>query len=111
MLVTNAYLLKADRTVKFIMNDTGIVFFPVGQQHRDVKVSNLISYEDDYRGNAVAGLVTPDRIEIRFHRDYSDERIRTLWFQVRSAPELPNLESRKLYYQGREMRHITALLE
>ena len=60
-------LLKAPRgDLKFIFNHKGIVFFPAAQQHRDVKINGL-SYEHDYRGNAVAGLVMKDRLEVRFH--------------------------------------------
>ncbi len=102
MLVSNADLLQAGRTVKFILNGSAIVFLAVGQQHRDVKLPGL-SYEDDYQGNAVAGLVTPQRVEIRFHRDYSDDRIRRLWIHVSLVPELASLRCRKLYYQGREI--------
>jgi len=38
------------------MNEESAAFFPVSQQHRDVKICGL-SYEDDYRGNAFAGLI------------------------------------------------------
>ncbi len=102
MLVANPDLLRPGGTVKFILDETAIVFFPAAQQHREVKVAG-VSYEDDYRGNAVAGLVTPERVEIRFHRDYSDERIRSLWRQVRSLTELAGAKFGTVYYQGREI--------
>lgn len=89
-------------TVKFILNDSAIVFLPVTQQHRDVK-SNGLSYEDDYQGNAVAGLVTPEGAEIRFHRAYSDERIRTIWAKLRALHEFSDSRLRRLVYQGREI--------
>ena len=56
------------------MNDNAIAFFPTTQQHRDLKTHGL-SYEDEYRGNAVADA-TLDRIEVRFHAAYSEECIR-----------------------------------
>lgn len=87
-------------TVKFIMNDDAIAFFPASQQHRDVKLGGL-SYEDDYQGNALAGLITGGKPEIRFHRAYSDDRIRTLWEQVRSVPGCVGLPFGNLTYQGR----------
>src|SRR6186997_2325767 len=103
MHVINADLLDhAQGTLKFILNDTGIYFFPATQQHRDTKLSGL-SYEDDYRGNAVAGLVMPGRIEIRFHKDFSDDRIRAIWRKVLSCPELATAKFGALYYQGREL--------
>jgi hypothetical protein len=103
MNVINADLLnRATGTLKFILNDSGIIFFPATQQHRDTK-SHGLSYEDDYRGNAVAGMVTADRVEIRFHKAFSDDRIRTIWRRVLSSPELASARLGQLYYQGREI--------
>ena len=101
MHVINAKLLKPARgTLKFIMSDSCIVFFPARQQHQDIK-SHGLSYEDDYRGNAVAGLVLADRVEIRFHKAFSDKRIRTIWHGVLRCPELSKSRLGQLYYQGR----------
>ena len=103
MHIINADLLdQPQRTLKFILNDSGIYFFPATQQHRDSKANGL-SYEDDYRGNAVAGMVMPDRVEIRFHQAFSDDRIRTIWHSVLSSPELAKTRLGQLYYQGREI--------
>ncbi|MCE9545946.1 MAG: hypothetical protein K8T25_10565 [Planctomycetia bacterium] len=103
MHVINADLLDhAQGTLKFILNDSGIYFFPATQQHRDTK-SHGLSYEDDYRGNAVAGIVMPERVEIRFHTAFSDDRIRTIWRSVLSSPELASAKLGGLYYQGREI--------
>jgi hypothetical protein len=92
----------ASGSLKFILNDACIVFFPATQQHRDVKMPGL-SYEDDYRGNAVAGLITRAHVEIRFHTAYSDERIRALWARVLQIPEIANAGLGSLHYQGRLM--------
>ncbi len=103
MRVINADLLdQAKGSLKFILNDGGIVFFPATKQHRDTK-SHGLSYEDDYRGNAVAGIVISDRVEIRFHKAFSDDRIRTIWRSVLSSPELVSAKPGQLYYQGREI--------
>jgi hypothetical protein len=103
MNVINADLLKqATGSLKFILNDSGILFFPATQQHRDTK-SHGLSYEDDYRGNAVAGMVMADRVEIRFHKAFSDDRIRTIWRRLLSSPELASARFGQLYYQGREI--------
>jgi hypothetical protein len=91
---------KASGPIKFILNDAGIVFFPATQQHRDVKMPGL-SYEDDYRGNAVAGLITRAHVEIRFHTAFSDERIRALWARVLMLPEIAKAGLGPLFYQGR----------
>src|SRR6185295_16178087 len=103
MHVINADLLDhTQRPLKFILNDSGIYFFPATQQHRDTK-SHGVSYEDDYRGNAVAGIVMANRVEIRFHKAFSDERIRTIWRSVLSSPKLASAKLGRLYYQGREI--------
>jgi len=103
MRVINADLLNhAPGTVKFILNETGIHFFSAAQQHRETKSPGL-SYEDDYRGNAVAGLVMPGKVEIRFHKAFSDERIRAVWGSVLSKPEIAPAKLGSLYYQGREL--------
>ena len=87
-------------TTKFIMNESGIAFFPVSLQHRDVKPEGL-SYEDDYRGNALAGLFVGGRAEIRFHSAFSEERVRDLWSQFLAAPECGGLSPGRPTYQGR----------
>jgi hypothetical protein len=103
MRVINAELLRERRgSVKFLLNDSVIAFFLVAQQHRDVKWETL-SYEDDYRGNALAGLVTPERVEIRFHSAFSDERLKILWLRVLTLPEIAAAKLGKLYYQGRDI--------
>ncbi len=103
MHVINADLLgHAQGTLKFILNDSGIYFFSATQQHRDAK-SHGLSYEDDYRGNAVAGMVMPERVEIRFHKAFSDDHIRTIWRRALSSPELAGAKLGRLYYQGREI--------
>jgi len=46
--VFNSILLDQARgTVKFLLNDRGIVFFPATQQHRDIK-SHGSSYADHH---------------------------------------------------------------
>ncbi len=102
MKVIGAELLERQASVKFVMNESAIIFFFATQQHRDVK-SDGVSYEDDYRGNAVAGIVSPGRVDIRFHKSYSDERIRMLWRRVLGMGELVGRSFGTLYYQGREI--------
>ncbi len=107
MLVVNSQMINDSGaspapTGKFILNDSAIVFFSTSQQHNSVKQHGL-SYEDDYRGNALAGIFTGNRIEIRFHRDFTDERVRSIWSQVCADPELTFLKDWEVYYQGRKL--------
>ena len=52
--------------VKCVVNSNAAVFFPGSVQHRDVKREG-VSYEDDYQGNAMAAVIKPNKIEVRFH--------------------------------------------
>ena len=107
MVIVNAELVRRalkqpGATVKFILNDNAIVFFSATQQHRDIKTDGL-SYEDNYQGNAAAGLLSSGHVEVRFHARFSESHIRTLWSRIRALPELHDLDLGKLYYQGREV--------
>ncbi len=107
MLVVNSELVQSSqgnisRAFKFIFNDSAIIFFPAAQQHNSMKAHGL-SYDDDYRGNALAGILGAERIEVRFHQDFSDERVRVIWTQVCESGELSFLKARPLYYQGRKI--------
>lgn len=100
MNVIHAELLTTARgAVKFLLNDSAIMFFPATQQHRDIR-SHGLSCEDDYRGNAVAGMVVEGRSEIRFYSAYSDQRIRSLRKRVLEDPTLVDLGLGRLLYQG-----------
>ena len=100
--VSTELLKERQGSLKFLLNDSAIAFFPASQQHRDMKFEGL-SYEDDYRGNALAGVVTLERVEIRFHKAFSDERIKSIWARVLSIPEVACAGLGRLYYQGREI--------
>lgn len=101
MRVVGSELLKGmSGSVKFLLNDSGIAFFSAATQHRDFKLNGL-SYEDDYLGNAVAGIATRERVEIRFHKAFSDERIRNLWGRVSKMSVIAGTRLGQLYYQGR----------
>src|SRR5689334_19817351 len=95
-------LQGTSRNLKFILGDSMILFFPGSQQHREIKMEGL-SYEDDYRGNAVAGLITSDHVEIRFHKAYSDDRLRAIWSHVLAIPEVAAAGLGGVYYQGRRL--------
>ena len=45
-------------TAKMVFNGNGALFFPVTCEHREHKATG-ISYEDDYRGNALAAMLSP----------------------------------------------------
>lgn len=91
---------QPSRTIKFLMNDAGIAFFPASQQHRESKFPGL-SYEDDYGGNALAGVISGQRIDIRFHSAFIPDRVRLLWARIRVQPQLSHVRDLPIYYQGK----------
>jgi hypothetical protein len=94
--------LKAEplRKHKAVLNETGILIFPASTQHATIKADG-ISYEDDYKGNALAAVFDAHKFEIRGHREFSDERVRLLLKKLSESPELSFLNSQSVTYQGK----------
>lgn len=93
---------KDDYFVKCIVNSDAAIFFPGSVQHRDVKREG-VSYEDDYRGNAMAAVVKPNKIEVRFHSHYSDETVKRIFSELLRLPELEWASGSTVEYQGRRL--------
>ena len=87
---------------KLLANDNGVVLFPRTMEHRDSGLPG-INYDDDSRGNALAAMVKPGRIEFRFHKQFSDDRVTALIQRVKALPELHFAESFVVTYQGRPL--------
>lgn len=87
-------------TAKAVLNHYGIIFLPVRAQHRDRKATN-ISYEDDYKGNALAAMLTPGCIEIRYHNAFTDEAVADLLRTLTAHPDLAFMHGWSATYQGR----------
>ena len=77
-------------TFKAIANDSGIAFFSKETQHKSVKVAGL-SYEDDYKGNAVAIIFGEGRADIRYHREFKPGRLKDMLSKLVSDPQLTAL--------------------
>ncbi|MEM7697411.1 MAG: hypothetical protein AAF236_03295 [Verrucomicrobiota bacterium] len=88
--------------VKCIVNSTAAVFFPGSIQHRDVKREG-VSYEDDYRGNAMAATITPGVIDVRFHEAYPDESVRTIFGRLLELESMAWASGFMVRYQGRPL--------
>lgn len=86
--------------VKCIVNSTAAIFFPGTIQHRDVKQEG-VSYEDDYRGNALAATITPGTIDVRFHERFSDDAVRAIFRSLLVLPDLDWASGYQVRYQGR----------
>ena len=87
---------------KFLANQSGIVFFSGRQEHRTVKLDG-ISYEEEYKGNAMAGVVLPGRLEIRFHSGFSELQVSVIMSKALSMPSLYSLRYCELYYAGKKL--------
>lgn len=87
---------------KMVLNAKGAIFFAVNQQHRSQKVEG-ISYEDNYKGNALAAMLTPGKVEIRYHKDFSDERVATIMRALLAQPALSFMREWQVTYQGRRL--------
>jgi len=94
--------LKAEplRQHKAVLNESGILIFPASTQHASMKADG-ISYEDDYQGNALAVVFDAHKFEIRWHREFTDERVRLLLKRLRASPELSFLTTQSVTYQGK----------
>ena len=94
--------LKAEpfRQLKALLNETGVVIFPASIQHATIKLPG-ISYEDDYKGNALAVIFDGQKFEIRGHRDFTEARVKLLVKDLRKHPELGALRAQSVNYQGK----------
>jgi len=88
--------------VKCIVNSSTAIFFPGTIQHRDVKREG-VSYEDDYGGNAMAATITPGKIDIRFHQNYPDATVKSLFEELLRLPNLSWASGFIVRYQGRTL--------
>lgn len=96
------YLANEGYFVKCVANSSAAVFFPGSIQHREVKRDG-VSFEDDYQGNAMAATITPGRIDIRFHKDFSDDVVMSIFGDLPALPELGWAASFTVQYQGRTL--------
>lgn len=85
---------------KMVFNANGAIFFPVKREHREMKATG-VSYEDDYRGNALAAMLAVGRIEVRFHKAFSDIEVARVLTSLQARPELQPLATWARFYQGR----------
>ncbi len=86
--------------VKMVFNERGAFVFPATHQHREMKLEG-ISYEDDYKGNALAAMVRRDAVDIRFHRDFDDASVARLLSALFALPVLTSFGTPRVTYQGR----------
>ncbi len=87
---------------KMLLNEIGVVLFPCTTEHRDAAHPG-IHYADDYKGNALAAMIKPGRIEIRYHKQFSDQRVKQLVARMLVLPELDFAREFLVTYQARTL--------
>lgn len=88
---------------KAILNDSGACFFSGKTQHSTVKVDGL-SYEDDYKGNALAAIIKDNLIEIRNHRDFEVPHVESIIKALLQDPRLECLKDFSVTYRGETIK-------
>lgn len=86
--------------VKLLAHDQAVVFFSRTAEHREAGIEGL-NYQDDSKGNALAGMMSPGRIEFRYHSRFSDERVKQIALAMMNLPDLSFFHGFKVIYQGR----------
>lgn len=109
MMIVGAELLEKLASglvfeVKMAFNAAGAIVFPASEQHRDQKLPG-ISYEENYRGNALAAMIRPGEVEIRFHHDFGDADVARILKSVLARHEMRPLAGARATYQGRPIAY------
>ena len=89
---------------KMVINAHGAVFGPVPKQHRELR-ADRIAYADEYKGNALAAMLAPASIELRFHAAFTDAQVTELIRTLATEPGLAFIAGWRVTYQGRR-QHI-----
>lgn len=93
---------------KLIANESGVILFPYTTEHRDAGVAG-IQYQDDSQGNALAAMVKENRIEFRFHKSFSDERVRNIARKMLALKEMSFAKRSTVTYQARILLEPTEM--
>jgi hypothetical protein len=60
-----------------------------------------ISYEDNDRGNALGVIISPRKIEIRYHKKFHPERVKDVITKLLENETLILLQAFEVTYQGK----------
>jgi hypothetical protein len=87
---------------KMVINERGAVFGPVSTQHRDLKTDG-IWYADDYKGNGLAAMLAPGKIEVRYHKGFTDDDVVRLLRALFDEPSVGSIHDWQATCQGRPL--------
>lgn len=91
---------KPHYAAKLVVNMQGAIFFSVSAQHKDQSGPGIY-YKEGYKGNALAAMLAPGTIEIRYHRDFTDDQVARIMSALLSHRDLECLSPSRVTYQGR----------
>ena len=90
-------------TAKMVFNDHGALLFSAQSQHSDMKAAG-VSYEHDGRGNALAAMLLPGRIEVRFDTRFGEDRVAGILRKLLVTPEMEVMKGWTVTYRGKPLR-------
>ena len=91
------------RSAKMVLNERGAVLLGASREHREMKAAG-ISYEDNYKGKALAAMLAPGLVEIRYHAGCTDGAVERLMKHLLACEELSRMSGWRVTYQGRLLR-------
>ncbi len=94
---------KPGTSLKITFNESGAMIFPITSQHREHKLPGVV-YEDDSKGNALAGLITHNHIEVRHHQKFSDARVVMIVSSLISDPMITFAVDFEVIYGGKRLK-------
>ena len=62
---------------KIVFNEVGGVFGPPTGEHRNMRTEG-VCYKDNYEGNALAAMIYPGKIDVRYHKNFSGPRVKEI---------------------------------
>lgn len=89
-------------SAKMVFNGSGAILFSVKREHREQSAPG-IRYCDNYKGDALAAMLSPGRIEVRYHKSFSDTRVAAVLRELLARPELEPIAGFAVTYQGRPL--------
>lgn len=96
-------LVERERfSAKMVFNGNGAVLFSVKREHRDQSAPG-ICYRDNYAGDALAAMLGPGHIEIRYHQDFADAEVARILAALLADPRLAPIAGFVATYQGRRL--------
>lgn len=87
---------------KMVFNDQGAVMASAAAQHREMKAPG-INYVQEGQGNALAAMLKPGLIEVRYDPRFSDDRVTGIVRKLLACPELVAAKGWRVTYRNKPL--------